>query len=443
MSIPKILFNLLVLCVLGASTLLGQSVPDWTDDVIRAVLYPSDRYFVGYALGSINGDETPEQATDRIINSAQNNMLENIRVYMTSATESFILSENNDGQYYENEQFENHTVKNAVADIVGMKIDSYFDKKSKIVYALSYAKREEVAAYHKKILQANLSQVEGLLSTAETMLSQNDKESARTQCSIALPIFDQIKESQNLLIAINSKITENDLQQEWTNRLYQSLSKLLSQLDPKFEIIDNLKNELTQKLLQVESCLSTCDELLSVGEKNNARKLCESAKNMMNTIRSVQDSMRKIDPSVSVQTLELQRTEKLRNNIELLSSQLSQAIVIYIESSEELFGKQVTIISDKLRAKLSDDGCSFTDDISKADFKLTISSETKESSRMENLVFCYADVTFDLFDTHKQRLVYRDDISEKGGSTTKEKAASKAAESSADTIVRKIVKWIK
>jgi len=443
MSASKVLFNLLVLCVLGTSTLLGQSVPDWTDDVIRTVLYPSDRFFVGYASGSINGNETPEQAIDRIINSAQSNMLENIRVYMTSATESSILSENNDGQYYENEQFENHTVKSAVADIVGMRIDSYYDKKSKVVYALSYAKREEVAAYHKKIIEANLSQVEGLLSTAETMLAQKDKASARIQCSNVLPVFDQIKESQNLLIAINSQITEKDLQQERTNRLYHSLSELLSLLDPKYEILDNLKNVLTQKLLQIESCLSTCEKLLDSGEKNGARKQCDTAKNMMNTIRSVQDSMRKIDPSVSVQEIELQRTEKLRKDIELLSSQLSQAVVIYVESSEELFGKRATIISDKLRAKLSDDGCSFTDDISKADFKLTISSKTKESSIVENLVFCYADVSFYLYDTHKQRLVYSDDISEKGGSTTKEKAARKAGESAADIIVKKIVKWIK
>mgnify|MGYP003445354511 FL=1 len=93
--------------------------------------------------------------------------------------------------------------------------------------------------------------------------------------------------------------------------------------------------------------------------------------------------------------------------------------------------------------QMSVSGCGFTDDESQADFKLTLKASTRESSATESIVFCYADVSYDLYDENKQKSVYSDDISEKGGSISKEKASRKAMENAANKIMESIAPWLK
>lgn len=443
MKYRRILFSFLAISFLSLNILFGQNPPDWMDADIRVLQYPSSKYLVGYASGTLLGNENVAQATDRVKNSAQNDLLENIRVNMKSNTQSFISSENNNGSYTENEQFYNQTTKNSVAEIVGMKTESFYDKKSKTVYAFVYANRNEVVEYHKNILQFYLSQVESMLNSALELSSQNDRAAARNKCSEALTFFEKITESQMLVIAVSNDISKNDLQQERASNLYKNVVELQSQLDPKYETLDYLKNELAQKLIQVESIMITINELVNTGEKTKAKQQCELAQSIIADIRRIQDSLLLTEPTISIETLAQQRTEKIHNEIKLLSAQLAQGILVFIDSSEDVFGKQESVIANKLKSQMAVNGCSFTNEASNADFILKLTSETRESTVVNNLFFCYADVGIELYDTHKQKVVYGDNISEKGGSTTKEKAARKAMENAADTIMDNILKWIK
>ncbi len=431
------------MCLLGASTLYAQNMPDWVDSDIRAMQYPATKYLVGYAVGNPNGNEDISRATERIKNAAQSNLLESIRVNMESNTRSAVAAENINGQYYENESFLNATSKKSVAEIVGMKTESYYDKKAKTVYAFAYAKRDDVVAYHKNLISNNLSQAEGLLNTAQKLSAQKDKSAAREECTKALAGLGKINESQNLLLAVNNQISETDIQQNRAKNVYKNLLQMQSQLDPKYEKLENLQNNLSQKLMQVESFLQTSKNLLNDGEKNKARSQCELAKQTLNDVRKIQDSMRIVEPSVTTEVLQQGRTENHHNEINRLSAQLAQAVMVYVKNTEDLFGKQVDVIANKLKSQMADNGCSFTDDEDRADFILTINAETREGSVTETLVFCYADINIDLFDVHKNKSVFSDDISEKGGSTTKEKAARKAMETAVNKIMNSIVKWIK
>jgi len=423
------------------NTLFGQARPDWIDEEIRAMQYPSEKYLVGFASGNLVGTENIAQATERIKNAAQGNLLESVKVNMSSSTRSQIIAENSNGQYYENESFVNQTAKNSAAEIVGMKTESYFDKKDKQVYVLAYASRSEVIEYHKKLLDFNLSQIDGLLSAARKLSDAKDNTTARSKCSEALSLFDKVDESQNMLIAVGSHGT-TDMQHERTKILLKSCLELQARLDPKFEILENLKNELSQKLMQTESLVKTCKDLVANGEKPKAKQQCESAKTLLNDIRRIQQSMRETDPSVTITMTEQNRTEKLDNEVKLLSAQLTQAVMVYVVDEEDLFGKKVNVIAGKLKSQMAVNGCSFTDDEERADFKLTIKSEIREGSESNGLVFCFADVSIDFFDSHKQKSVYSDDLSEKGGSTTKEKAARKAMENVANQIMKSIAPWL-
>ena len=424
-----------IICLLFVNALFAQR-PDWMDEDIRALQYPSSKYLVGFASGNILPGENVTQATERIKNTALGNLLESVWVSMASTTSSVISSIFSNGQYEESEQFNNQTLKNTFADIVGMKSESFFDRKKNYVYVFSHAKRVEVVDYHKNLIQFNLSHAESLMETTNALSAQSDKASARSSCEEALSLFPLINSSQSLLIALGCSAI--DIQQDRSKELYRTALELKAQLNPKYEALTGLGNELMQRLMQIESSIHTGRNLARDGEKAKARQQIELAQSILSDVRRVQDSIRKVDPSASVVFLQQEHVEMLNNEITLLSAQLAQAIIIIIDSNETALDKPVSIIANRLKAKMALDGCSFTDDVSKADFKLTLTAETTKSSATDNFVFCYANVSFDFFDIHKQRSVYSNSISEKGGSTTMEKSARKAMENAADRLFESI-----
>jgi hypothetical protein len=193
----------------------------------------------------------------------------------------------------------------------------------------------------------------------------------------------------------------------------------------------------------VEGLLQTAQDLVNNSEKPKARQQCEMAKPLFDKIRLIQDSLSAISPDISTEDLQQKKVEQLYNTLTQMSAQLAQAVLVYVESSEDLFGEKVNIVANKLKAEMAVSGCSFIDDAAKADFKLTIHAKAREGSKTENIVFCFADVAVELYDTHKQKTVYSDELAEKGGSTSQDKASRKAMENAVAKIINKISNWIK
>ena len=131
-------FTLSILLIFSAILSSAQSIPDWMDPDLRAIEYPSSRFFIGISNSDINPNENLEKVTERIRSVAQANLLESIRVTMKSQTASTIISERVNNQYYEKESFDNVTTKDISAEIAGMETDSYYDHNSKMVYAFYF-----------------------------------------------------------------------------------------------------------------------------------------------------------------------------------------------------------------------------------------------------------------------------------------------------------------
>ncbi|MDR0605796.1 MAG: DUF4136 domain-containing protein [Bacteroidales bacterium] len=331
--------------------LCGQDKPLWLESDFRSAKFPNAAFLTGYAEGNINTNENTEKAVERIKTIAQSNLIENLRVTMKSNTQSSINAVSSGNNYYETEMFGNQTSKEAHAEITGMKVESYIDKKTNYVYAFAYANRYEIIGFH--------------------------------------------------------------------------------------------KSNLSVKILQIESSFKTADDLIESGEKAKARKQIESVKPLLESVRYSQYMLIALDPNLTIEDLQQRKTEQLQDEFTLTLASLAQGIYIFMENDENMFGQEVDIVSNKLKSELAVKGCAFVDNSEKADFLLRIKASTRESSASETIVFCYADVVIELFDTHKQKTVYSDELSEKGGSSSREKAARKAMENAVVKISDKISSWIK
>ncbi|MDR1973530.1 MAG: hypothetical protein LBQ31_02530 [Bacteroidales bacterium] len=325
-----------------------QDKPLWLDNDIRSIKYSKNSFFTGYAEGSVNAGETIETAIERIKTTAQSMLIESIRVNIKSQTKSETISLSRNKGYDESEEFRNSTEKYAAAEIVGMKIESYFDKKSNYIYAFAYTGKYEVTEYYKSNLSMLLQQAEGVLLTAKQLEQSGEKTKARKECQDVIPLLVKVRYAQDLLTTLGTK-----------------------------------------------------------------------------------------------ESLQQDKSEQLRGEATQMLARLEQAIFLYVESNETLLGTKSDIMANRLKAALANSGCSFTDDLTAADFILTLSGSTRILENTDaTFKFCYVDVVLSLHDTHKKKDVYTDEISKKGGANDYNRAARQAYQDVVTDIAAKIKPWI-
>jgi len=210
----------------------------------------------------------------------------------------------------------------------------------------------------------------------------------------------------------------------------------------KYELIGYYKSNLSVNIWQTESFMKAAQDLETNNEKSKARQQLENVNPIFPKIRYAQDLLTAIDVNASTEDLQQEKIESLYNQLVQMQARLAQAVYVYVESKEDLFGQKVDIVANKVKAELAKIGCSFVENVEQADFKLKIHISTRHSSNDSGMVFCYADTAVELYDNHKQKIVYGDEITQKGGSTTQDKAGRNAMNDVASKITEKLKNWI-
>jgi len=207
----------------------------------------------------------------------------------------------------------------------------------------------------------------------------------------------------------------------------------------KYELTGFYNASLSMNTQQLESKLNTAKELENSGEKAKARTQYQEAVPLLVKIEQAQDVLVALDHNAAIQH---QKTAQHRNEIIQALARLAQGVYIYVVSTEKLFGETVNIVANKVKAELAVKGCSFVSDPKQADYRLKINVTTRKSDADGNLVFCYADAAIELYDNRKQKVMFSDEIAQKAGSNSLDKAGRKAMGDVSEKISEKLKPWI-
>ena len=211
----------------------------------------------------------------------------------------------------------------------------------------------------------------------------------------------------------------------------------------RYELTGYYNASLTMNMQQLESVLNTAKQLETNGEKSKARKQYEEAEPLLVKVEQAQDVLIALDNNATAESVQRNKTAAWRSEIIQASARLSQGVYVYVKNSEDLFGQKMDIVANKVKADLARNGCSFTDNEGKADFKLSIKISTRLIGNQGSLIFCSADTQIELYDVHKQKVVYGDEITQKGGSISQEKAGRIAMNNVVPQVVEKLMSWVK
>ena len=171
----------------------------------------------------------------------------------------------------------------------------------------------------------------------------------------------------------------------------------------------------------VEKHLSVADTYVETGFVAKAK----------DELKKTEQEFAKLEKPVFFMTLfalpdyELQEVLKRRNELEQTVKRkiadMEYGINIYVECNADMFGQKYPNLQKELKAKLSETGCSFTDDKASATWAVIINANSREYNKVNlgntSNYFSYVDAEITLEKVVAGKTVYEDMITEKGGHT--------------------------
>ena len=223
-----------LLAVICASVAWGQTQPNWFDPADRERNYPGNVFITGFATGNVRSGERQADAETRLKKEAQGYVAEEIRVQVTSETNSNDRSVKINGNEQLTSIFESAVKTSATIELTGVKTDAYVE--NNLVYGFAYVNKYELIGYYNAFLTMNTQQLEGVLNTAKGLETSGDKAKARKQYEEAVPLLVKVEQAQDVLVALdrNANIQRSKTAQ-YRSDIVQALARLMQGVYVYFE----------------------------------------------------------------------------------------------------------------------------------------------------------------------------------------------------------------
>ena len=221
-----------IIILLPCAILAQGSTPLWLDNDIRNIQYSQDAYYTGFSEVTASQNEEQEKALERAKQFAIGELSERVRVMVASNKTSVDVSiSGSDIEEQIHSKFSSMVKVSSQIEVIGSKVETYYDRKTRTAYAFAYVGRTELQNYYQNQISFLLNKVEGTLQTASEMVEKGYKMKAYKQCESMVDVFASVFYAQDLLIAINEGVSDNILQQSRGEHLRNTLIQTITDLE--------------------------------------------------------------------------------------------------------------------------------------------------------------------------------------------------------------------
>lgn len=147
-----------------------------------------------------------------------------------------------------------------------------------------------------------------------------------------------------------------------------------------------------------------------------ARKTAEEAIPMFTDVEYAQKMLLTVDNSHGQTSLQLDETARIKSELVQLISELMQSVNVSLSTTENCFGTSTQVLCNRLKALMSKD-CTFPEDASQVDYIITIKATCRKASEKPavNMIYGFVDVSLQIKDVGKQKIIYTDSFPVSGG----------------------------
>jgi hypothetical protein len=445
-----------VLLLLTAYAFAGNN-PDWTDYNKRQSLYPKDKYLTGFASTGIPNKDVAGETLKRLENDARNELVQSIQssIKVKSSTSTQSTNTNN-STFGFSQKFNDFTEVSAETKVVGLKIETYYDKKEKTGYALAYILISDLVNYYKNQVDTKMDEAKALIDDGKNDLLTGKPQMAFPKFEKAINIYPTTASAKNTLLALG----KNQLVTMYDNDITEAKNEIGELVN---QAIESTTGGITVKAIQssIEIDLQSSNSIDVIVSQNSSNAPVANfpvsifyPEQKQVTSQAFTDAQGKAHLILSKLTLDsktftlkaMPDVQKLfnsdtstyiyksyiDNNSAIPSANVTTHVKkfsVYIESLEKSVNQPLptAIISPKIKAELSSLGGSVIEDKDIADIIVSIDANTTLVSQTEyvSVVMAEAHVTI-ISNKTKAQLMGKNFNGFRGFGKTSDLATSKA-----------------
>ncbi len=176
---------------------LFAEVPDWVKNQGKSATYTELRYLTGFGIAKLDKNGNRADATQLASDNARKNLIEKIRVNVSSN----VVSKNEETEKKYATYFSTAVQSTASMDLQGLDTQLYVDDDQGMIYALACVSRSSVSDFYGKKVSDLRSQIQEHIANAKKLDDQNQRTKALAEYLACYPLFRQLEEAETILIA--------------------------------------------------------------------------------------------------------------------------------------------------------------------------------------------------------------------------------------------------
>ncbi|MDX9848397.1 MAG: hypothetical protein RBT74_15550 [Tenuifilaceae bacterium] len=218
---------LAALFITTLSLVAAAQSPDWSDAKTRKLRFSDIEYIVGFASESNSQKENPADLLARLESYAKGQLVEYIQVTVRSETELRVTETNN--KFQQNYKSMNSSSSNL--SLTGLKVETAYDQKAKIGYAIAYAKRSELLSYYQSIVVNSLQNAEVKIKSAQQAMKSGNGEQALKLSLEAISMVNPVEQAQSVIFALRrGSATDDQTQMTRLNKVKSDIEEIMRQV---------------------------------------------------------------------------------------------------------------------------------------------------------------------------------------------------------------------
>ena len=200
---------------------LEAQVPDWVDQRKRELLYPDEKYLLGFIMEEFEKGSKGQPWRERLLKLAKMQLVESFHVSIHSQSLLQVQNSNQgtkEGFYYQGRSL-------SVMDLVGVQQQTYFDDKANVAYALAYTNKDGLVKYYKDQFVIQELELQGKVLNAENLHLKGDSLSALLSLLEARTSLIQLSRVSSILQCL-SDLEKGEAVLHWDQIIEQGLDNL-------------------------------------------------------------------------------------------------------------------------------------------------------------------------------------------------------------------------
>ncbi len=226
----RLLGLVFLFCSIGAMG-ANSVAPDWLDVIKREALYPSNKYYTGFATSNVKKGEDKTDVYERVKQNARIDAISSIQISVEQTVERYMKNTQSQGVASSIDIMSSYAkTRTSIKDVPGLNIEVWEDPKTGDISAFAWISATDLSKRLMRRILTNVAKAEVEINTIEEIVARGDKSQAKMKLQELQLNLDNLESDQRVLLSVTPNVQDDDIAINETNALKKRYHALFDEL---------------------------------------------------------------------------------------------------------------------------------------------------------------------------------------------------------------------